>query len=116
MVYLADRDQPLRVNLANAPVREASAQTGERAASLGTIPEFNYTGEGVQISGVTPGGAAEEAGLQAGDVLLQYNGTAIGNMQEYSNLLRASAPDDEVQLQIRRNNQLMTVIVTLKSR
>lgn len=116
MVYLADRDQPLRVNLANAPVREATAVVGERAASLGTIPEFNYAGEGVQISGVTPGGAAEEAGLQAGDVLLQYNGASIANMQEYSNLLRASAPGDEVQLQIRRNDELLTVDVILKAR
>ncbi|MDP1931442.1 MAG: M20/M25/M40 family metallo-hydrolase [Gammaproteobacteria bacterium] len=116
MVYLAGRDQPLRVNLANAPVREATAPVGARAASLGTIPEFNYSGEGVQISGVTPGGAGEEAGLQAGDVLLQYNGAPIANMQEYSNLLRESAPGDEVQLQIRRNDELLTVDVVLKAR
>ena len=70
----------------------------------------------MQISGVTPGGAAEEAGLQAGDVLLQYNGAPIANMQEYSNLLRASAPGDEVQLQIRRNDELLTVDVILKAR
>ncbi len=116
MVYLADRDQPLRVNLTNAPVRSTEAAAGARAASLGTIPEFNYTGEGVQISGVTPGSAGEEAGLQAGDVLLQYNDTPIANLQEYSNLLRAAAPGDAVRLQIRRNDALLSVEAVLKAR
>lgn len=116
MVYLADRDQPLRVNLTNAPVRATETAAGARAASLGTIPEFNYTGEGVQISGVTPGSAGEEAGLQAGDVLLQYNDAPIANLQEYSNLLRAAAPGDAVKLQIRRNDALLSVEAVLKAR
>src|SRR5690606_28878788 len=116
MVYLADREQPLRVNLSNAPVREATAVSGERAASLGTIPEFNYAGEGVQISGSTPGSAGEEAGLQAGDVLLQYNGQPITDLQGYSNMLRASAPGDEVTLLVRRGEDTLTVRAVLKAR
>jgi len=116
MVYLADREQPLRVNLSNAPVRDATAVSGERAASLGTIPEFNYAGEGVQISGSTPGSAGEEAGLQAGDVLLRYNGQPIADLQGYSNMLRASAPGDEVTLVVRRGDDTITVEAVLKAR
>jgi len=116
IVYLAMRAEPLRVTLSNAPVRATDAVAGARAASLGTIPEFNYAGEGVQISGVTPGGAAEAAGLQAGDVLLQFNGTAISTLQEYSNFLRAAAPGDVVQLQLRRADELLDVEVTLQAR
>jgi S1-C subfamily serine protease len=70
----------------------------------------------VQISGVTPGSAGEEAGLQAGDVLLQYNDAPIANLQEYSNLLRAAAPGDAVRLQIRRNDALLSVEAVLKAR
>lgn len=116
IVYLAMRDQPLRVTLSNAPVRATEAVSGARAASLGTIPEFNYAGEGVQISGVTPGGAAEQAGLQAGDVLLEFNGTSITTLQEYSNFLREAAPGDEVQLQIRRAEDLLNFDVILQAR
>jgi C-terminal processing protease CtpA/Prc len=116
IVYLAMRDQPLRVTLSNAPVRATEAVAGARAASLGTIPEFNYAGEGVQISGVTPGGAAEAAGLQAGDILVQFNGTPITTLQEYSNFLREAAPGDEVQLQIRRAEELLNVEVILQAR
>jgi S1-C subfamily serine protease len=33
---------------------------------------------GVRLSGVTPGGPAEEVGLKAGDVIVSANGTALG--------------------------------------
>ena len=116
VVYLAERDQPLRATLSNAPVRPAQSSSEARSASLGTIPEFNYSGEGVQISGVTPGGAGELAGLQAGDVLLQFNGEMIADLQQYSNLIRAAAPGDIVNLQIRRGEELLTVQVELQAR
>lgn len=116
IVYLASRDEPLRVTLDNAPVRESSATSGARSASLGSIPEFNYSGEGVQISGVTPGGAAELAGLQAGDVLLQFDAAPINSLQEYSNFIREAAPGDKVLLQIRRGELRMEVEVELQAR
>ena len=116
VMYLADRDQPLRATLDNAPVREVSASSGARSASLGSVPEFNYSGEGVQISGVTPGGAAQLAGLQAEDVLLQFNAEPITSLQEYSNFIRASAPGDKVLLKIRRGEQELQVEVELQGR
>jgi len=116
IVYLANRDQPLRVTLDSAPAREATASSGARSASLGSVPEFNYSGEGVQISGVTPGGAAELAGLQAGDVLLEFDATPITSLQEYSNFIREAAPGDKVLLKIRRGAQEMEVEVEMQAR
>ncbi len=88
----------------------------ERAASLGTVPDFGFSGDGVRISGVTPGGAAEEAGLLAGDILQSYNGQAMADLQAYSNLLRQSDPGDVVILEIRRAEQQLTVEATLQAR
>lgn len=116
MVYLAGRDQPLRVTLENAPVRETNAASGARSASLGTIPEFNYSGEGVQMSGVTPGGAAEAAGLQAGDILLEFNRTPVTSLQEYSNFIRESEPGERVLLKIRRGDQQFEIELELQAR
>lgn len=117
MVFLSDREDPLRVNLENARQQiQVGGETSEREASLGTIPDFAYSGNGIRISGVTPGGAAEQAGLQADDVLLSYNGNAIDSLQTYSNLLRQSAPGDVITLEIERRGQPLTIEATLLAR
>jgi len=116
IVYLADLTSPLRVNLKGAGVVVQNGQSGEREASLGTVPDFSFEGEGVRISGVTPNSAAAEAGLVAGDVLRTYNGEALSDLQTYSNLLRASAPGTTVTLEVVRAGQAMTVQAILKAR
>jgi len=116
MFYLADNIDPLRVTLAGAEVVVQSAARGEREASLGTVPDFAYAGDGIRISGVTPGSAAEEAGLQDGDILLSFNGQQISDLQSYSNFLRESQPGDAVPVEVRRNQQTFTIEAVLKSR
>jgi hypothetical protein len=116
VVFLADREAPLRVTLDNAAVTVQTGNTTSREASLGTVPDFGYGGAGVQISDVLPGGAAALAGLQAGDVLLRYNETEIVDLQGYSNLIRSSSPGDEVRLTIRRAGQMLELPVVLQSR
>lgn len=115
-VYLADNTEPLRVTLAGAPVSVPTSAGTERAASLGTVPDFAFSGSGVRINGVTPGGAAERAGLQAGDVLLNYNGQPVTDLQVYSNLLRQSEPGDVVSLDIQRAGQQFTLEAVLQAR
>ena len=116
MVYLADRTDPLRVNLQGAETIDLNAQVGEREASLGTVPDFSYVGGGVRISGVASNSAADEAGLQAGDVLHTYNGQPLNDLQTYSNLLRQSSPGDVVQLEIERDRESLVVEAELKAR
>lgn len=115
-VYLADNTDPLRVTLDGAEVAVRSNAGSERAASLGTVPDFAFAGTGVRISGVTPGGAAEEAGLLAGDILLNYNDQPMTDLQAYSNLLRESAPEDVVRLEIIRDGQPLSVEAVLQAR
>jgi len=116
VVYLGSNVEPLRNQLAGAAAIEQSGQTTAREASLGTVPDFAWTGDGVRISGVTPGGAAEQAGLMAGDELLRFNTQPIDDLQHYSNLLREAAPGDTVSLGIRRDGRILTLDVELKSR
>jgi aminopeptidase N len=118
-VYLADNTEPLRVTLAGAQVRvrsRVSGASGERSASLGTVPDFAFAGVGVRLSDVTLGGAAELGGLRSGDILLNYNEHAMTDLQVYSNLLRESAPGDTVRLDIQRGDQRLTVEAVLQAR
>jgi S1-C subfamily serine protease len=65
---------------------------------------------------VTPESAAAEAGLQAGDILLSYDGAEISGMQSYSNFLRQSAPGDTVEINVNREGLELFVEATLKAR
>ena len=130
IVYLADNTSPLRVNLANAAVSvnpggnandnanapAAAAALGQREASLGTVPDFSYQGNGVRISDIVPGSAAAEAGLAAGDILLSINDQALTDLQTYSNLLRQFSPGDRVSITARRQANRIIVEATLKAR
>ncbi|MEX0619029.1 MAG: M20/M25/M40 family metallo-hydrolase [Pseudohongiellaceae bacterium] len=115
IIYLAEREEPLRVTLNGAQVSVNTGQ-GEREASLGTVPDFGYDGEGVRIAGVTPGSGAQRAGLEEGDILLTYNGAMLRDLQTYSNLLRSSSPEDEVTIELRRGSNNLKIQVTLGTR
>ena len=93
-----------------------SSSTTAREAVLGTVPDFAYQGQGIRISGVSPGSAAELAGLQANDVILQFNGQAVVSLQTYSDMLRAAAPGDEIEITAQRGEQTFNVSATLQAR
>lgn len=114
ITYLADNEAPLRATVNGVPV--TTSALGEREASLGTVPDFAYEGEGVRISDVVPGSAAAEAGLQGGDVLLGFNRQPLTDLQTYSRLLRQSEPGDAVVLEVLRAGARISVDATLKAR
>jgi S1-C subfamily serine protease len=68
---------------------------------------------GVLIANVISGGAADHAGLQAGDVIVQINGTAINDESGLVDVLANKNPGDSVSVKVYRGNQQLTVNVTL---
>ena len=82
--------------------------------STGTIPDYGAEIEGLRLSGVIAGGPAEQAGLQAGDVIVELAGVAVGNIYDYMGALdrlRADQPAPVVYLRDgeRRETQLVPV-------
>ncbi len=68
---------------------------------------------GALIASVTSGGAAERAGLRAGDVIVQMDGKAIIDVSSLSDILLSKKPDDTASVQFYRGNQQQTARVTL---
>ena len=56
----------------------------------GTIPEYATEVEGLLLGGVMAGGPAEQAGLQKGDVIVEFAGTPVLNIYDYMNALEAA--------------------------
>jgi S1-C subfamily serine protease len=68
---------------------------------------------GVLIASVLSGGAAEHAGLQAGDVIVQIDNKPINDEPSLVDVLASKNPGDKVSVKVYRGNQQLTVNVTL---
>ncbi|MBI4519651.1 MAG: M28 family peptidase [Gemmatimonadetes bacterium] len=83
---------------------------------LGTIPDFTPVDTGVRITGVREGSPAQQAGLQAGDVIVGFDGTEITDLYAYTYALRAHKPGDTVTIVVLRAAQRITLTAVLGQR
>lgn len=65
----------------------------------------------ILITEVVPGGPAEQAGLQTGDILVKADGKSLVDTEEASNLIRTS-PDTPLLFEILRGDQTLEISVT----
>ena len=70
----------------------------------------------MRFEGVTPGSPAEQAGLQAGDVLIRIDETEIKSLRDFSVCLKGLAPDQTVTAVVLRDGVETTAQVTLVPR
>lgn len=73
------------------------------------------TQAGVYVARVNTGGAAEEAGLKAGDVLLSLNNNAIKSIADYQQQLANYRPNSDVLIEYNRNGKTSKVGIKLKN-
>jgi Do/DeqQ family serine protease len=84
------------------------AITSDLAASLG-IKEVR----GVLISGVSPGGPADHAGIKTGDIVTAVNGQPTNDPNELRNRIASTEPGAQVTLTLERSGKEMQVKATL---
>ena len=90
-------------------------QYTELTADKAKEEKITATNEGIYVAKVTDRGAAKEAGLQEGDVIVKLNGSRVkdsGEMQEEMNKLR---PGDKAEVEYYRDNKLKRTTVTFKN-
>lgn len=80
----------------------------------GNEPDLG-TNNGIYIAEVTDGSAAEEAGLQVGDVITKFDGKAITKMSELQERIAQHRPGDKVELTYLRDKKAVTKTVTLRN-
>jgi putative serine protease PepD len=82
---------------------------------IGVSIDLTYPGPGAQITGVTAGGPAEQAGLGAGDFLVSVDGRDVANSTELIVATRTHAPGDTVTVGVKNGSGTRDVRVTLGS-
>jgi serine protease Do len=71
---------------------------------------------GVFVTDVLPGRAAEKAGLEAGDVILEVNGTKVNRPNQLQAKIGSYDPGDKVSVLIWRDGERKTYRITLQGR
>ncbi|WP_053203347.1 S1C family serine protease [Jiangella muralis] len=89
---------------------------------MGVLLDNGFVGTGARVAengdngpGVTPGGPADEVGIESGDVVVAVDGTDIRTPAELIVRLRAHEPGDDITVVIDREGEELEFTLTLGS-
>ncbi|WP_157881033.1 S1C family serine protease, partial [Streptomyces griseoruber] len=90
---------------------------------IGVTLDLDYAGDGARVSTkggdagapVTPGGPGALAGIQAGDVITEVDGTRVHSGTELIVKTRAHRPGDRLELTVERDGRERTLSLVLGS-
>lgn len=71
---------------------------------------------GIYVASVSEGGAASEAGLRKGDVILSVDGVAVNDSATFLEQIGKRRPGDEITLELRRGEKEITTKATLQNK
>ncbi len=94
----------------------SSSSGGGYGPNFGSVPDFGEGVQGVKFADVREGTPAAKAGLKAGDILVEFDGKAIGNLYDFTYALRAKQPGDQVKVKVLREGKPLEVSVRLTKR
>ena len=116
IVYLASREAILTSTLTPGSSPEPTVHQGKRKVSLGTIPDFSFSGRGCRLSGVVPDSPAEKSGLQEGDVITRLGTFGVNNLRDLSDALKSLSPGDTISITFLRKGEEMSTEAAVTDR
>src|SRR5215207_2777399 len=111
------RDIVLRLQQADArptyAVAKAEANTRTTfRVSLGTVPSYGESTDGLKLDAVREGSPAAAAGLKAGDKIVKLAGRDIRNVYDYTQALSELKAGREYEVELLRDGRRLTVKIT----
>ena len=92
---------------------------GRIGVSIQAVPREGFEDFGLKsrtgalVAQVSPGGAAAKAGLEPGDVILEFNGHAVANRDELVKTVVATKPGTSAPVKFIRNKQERTLTIVV---
>jgi S1-C subfamily serine protease len=84
--------------------------------TLGIVPDFGQSSDGMKVSAVQPNRPAEKAGLKAGDVITKMAGKKVLNIYDYMGILGELKAGDVVDIEVLRDGNSLTLKATMEKR
>ena len=92
--------------------REAQTTTSARfSVSMGIMPDYTWSGNGLRSDGVSEGKPAQKAGLKAGDIILQIGDFKITSMESYMQTLGKFKKGDKAKVVYLRGKDTLETTV-----
>ena len=92
--------------------REQQMGTSTRfTVSLGIMPDYSYSGNGVRVDGVTEGRPAQKAGIKAGDIITKLGELSIASMEQYMKALGSFKKGDKTTVSYTRDSTEYTASI-----
>ena len=89
---------------------------GYAGVRLGIQPGMGEEGEsGIRVESVSAGTSAADAGIQAGDVLLSWDGVSLDDIAAMMTKLRSSKPGEVARMRVLRGDEILEIDVKLKA-
>ena len=79
--------------------------------TLGVVPDYLYSGEGMRIDGLTEGRPASNAGMQRGDIVVKIDTLKVVDMMSYMQALGIYEAGQTATVDVLRNNETITLEV-----
>ncbi len=91
--------------LAFSKTRDASMGGNTRLnVTMGIMPDYTFTGNGVRADAVSDGRPAQKAGLKAGDVIIQVGEYPVVSVENYMQVLNKFNKGDKTKVKVKRGN------------
>lgn len=107
---------PERIEFSRVERKEQGGSRDSLRAYIGSIPDYATEIKGVKLSGVRAGSPAEKAGIQGGDIVVEFAGQKIANIYDYTYALDAVKIGQAVKVVVERSGQRVELTVTPESR
>ncbi len=89
---------------------------GPEAAYFGSVPDMSYEGDGVRFEQIRQDSPAVEAGVQAGDTLIEFDGRPVSDLNDFTSALELHTPGDLVEVAVLRGLRVIRLRVALGQR
>ena len=96
--------------------RSSKASVSGLRVYLGTIPDYAAEVEGVKLSGVRGGAPADKAGMKGGDIVVEFAGIPVKNIDDYMVAFNAVKVDKPVDIVVLRNGKKVKLTIIPEGR
>jgi hypothetical protein len=103
-IYSLVQDLNPKGRLTFTKTRDTQQGSPHFSVTLGILPDYTFSGNGVRADGVSEGRPARSAGMQTGDVIVQLGTWPVTSLENYMEALGKFKKGDKTTVKYRRGN------------